>query len=239
MEHPVATLSANRQTLDDLFRARTIDLVPGRLFETSPEPLPHDFDFDKVEGMMLGLAIGDALGITTESWLPSSREAAYGEIRDYLPSRDSDARIGFPSDDSQLAFWTLEQMLVDDGFNPANVADCFCHRLIFGIGSTVAEFLGRRSSGLPWQQCGARSAGNGALMRIAPILIPHLKRPSPDLWADAALSAMITHNDAGSIAACVAFVAMLWKTARHGRRTGSSLVAEGLRIHGHGSGRRY
>src|SRR5208282_5608587 len=55
------------------------------------------------------------------------------------------------------------------------------------------------------------TSANGALMRIAPILIPHLKDPSPELWADAALAAMITHNDAGSTAACVAFVAMLWK----------------------------
>ena len=64
---------------------------------------------------------------------------------------------------------------------------------------------------MPWERCGVPSAGNGALMRIAPILIPHLKAPSPELWADAALAAMITHNDAASTAACVAFVAMLWE----------------------------
>lgn len=50
-------------------------------------------------------------------------------------------------------------------------------------------------------------------MRIAPILIPHLKAPSPELWADAALAAMITHNDAGSTAACVAFAAADWARA--------------------------
>ncbi len=47
-------------------------------------------------------------------------------------------------------------------------------------------------------------------MRIAPILLPHLTNPTADLWADAALSAMITHNDSSSIASCVAFVALLW-----------------------------
>jgi hypothetical protein len=47
-------------------------------------------------------------------------------------------------------------------------------------------------------------------MRIAPVLVPHLPSPSPDLWADAAIAAMVTHNDRTSTAACVAFVSLLW-----------------------------
>ena len=49
------------------------------------------------------------------------------------------------------------------------------------------------------------------MMRIAPVLLPHITRPSPDLWSDAALAAVITHNDPASIAACVTFVGMLWQ----------------------------
>ncbi len=48
-------------------------------------------------------------------------------------------------------------------------------------------------------------------MRIAPMSIPHLKTGSTDLWVDTALSAMITHNDSGSTAACIAFVNILWQ----------------------------
>ena len=60
----------------------------------------------------------------------------------------------------------------------------------------------------PWYQCGTRSAGNGALMRIAPMLVPYRAlSPRPDLWADTALSAIVTHNDAASTSACLAFVA--------------------------------
>jgi len=204
-------MSNNRDTLDRLLRSGGIALERSPLFDQDPDPLPSAFDFDKIEGMMLGLAIGDALGITTESWLPSKRRAKHGEIRDYIPNKYVNEPIGFPSDDSQLAFWTLEQMLVDGGFRPENVANCFCIRHIFGVGSAVREFLRNRKAGRPWEECGARSAGNGALMRIAPILIPQLKDPTPELWADAALSAMLTHNDAGSTATCVAFVAMLWQ----------------------------
>jgi ADP-ribosylglycohydrolase len=42
------------------------------------------------------------------------------------------------------------------------------------------------------------------------MVIPHLKTGTSELWVDTTLSAMITHNDSGSIAACVAFVRLLW-----------------------------
>jgi ADP-ribosyl-[dinitrogen reductase] hydrolase len=60
---------------------------------------------------------------------------------------------------------------------------------------------------------GAGRAGNGALMRIAPVILPHLTDPTPALWSDAALLARLTHNDGASVASCVAFTAMLWDLA--------------------------
>jgi ADP-ribosylglycohydrolase len=154
--------------------------------------------------------IGETLGMTTEGWQPEKRRAVHGEIRDYVPHRHGEAPIALNSDDMQLAFCTVEQMLADDGFAPEKVADHFCHRHIFGRGFTVRRFLSNRRSGLPWYQCGPKSSRNGALVRIAPMVIPHLKSPSTDLWVDTALSAMITHNDAGSTAACLAMVHILW-----------------------------
>jgi ADP-ribosylglycohydrolase len=113
-----------------------------------------------------------------------------------------------------LAFWTLEQLIADGAFVPGNVIDAFLSREIFGIGGTVKHALAHRKGGRDWRDCGLRSAGNGALMRIAPILIPHLRCPSPGLWADAALCGMLTHNDSASIASCLAFVYLLWGLLR-------------------------
>jgi len=199
----------NRGIFDDLVEGGMIRVERSDLFDSGPGPVPQHFEYDRVEGMMLGIAIGDALGITTEGMVPAKRLELFGEIRDYIPNRYVNKPIGFPSDDTQLAYWTLEQMIEDGRFIPVNVAKRFCQGKIFGIGHTVKQFIRNHKAGVPWYQCGPDSAGNGALMRIAPMVIPHLADGTEDLWVDTALSAMITHNDAGSIAACLAFVCIL------------------------------
>jgi ADP-ribosyl-[dinitrogen reductase] hydrolase len=204
--------AALRALLDELFASGHIALRRSALFDQSPPALPDDFDFDRVEGMMLGLAIGDALGRPSEGRVPAKRRAMHGEIRDYVAGRRAKDARGLPSDDTQLAYWTLEQLLEDRRFVPHRVAARLCEGTVYGMGQTVSAFRRNfKRARLPWTQCGPASAGNGALMRIAPILIPHLREPSPALWVDTALAAMLTHNDSASNAACVAFVAMLWE----------------------------
>ena len=203
-------MSDNREFLEWLFAEGRILVQQGRLFDEQPAPLSAGLDWDRVDGMLLGLAIGDALGNTTESMLPERRLAACGEIRDYVPHHRY-RPVASPSDDTQLAFWTLAQLLQDGGLVPERVAQRFAREQIFGGGSAVKDALHWvRLGDTPWYECGAPSAGNGALMRIAPMLVPFVRSPSPDLWADAALSAIITHNDAVSTSACLAWVAMLW-----------------------------
>lgn len=201
----------NATLLESLMLTKTIDIQKGPIFGEDPAPLPFPFDYGRIKGMMLGLAIGDAMGNTSEAMSPEQRKARYGEIRGYLPNRHAQGRpVGLSSDDSQLAFWSLEQMIVDQGMDPAHIADRFTRHPIYGMGATVREFLHHYHSGQPWHQCGPQSAGNGAVMRIAPVVIPHLKEPSPLLWADTALLAMLTHNDAAAIASCIGFTAILW-----------------------------
>ncbi len=196
--------------LNDLLASGQIQIRRGRIFDQPVAAKPADFDFSKVEGMLLGLAIGDALGITTEGKLPAKRRELYGELKDYIPNRYVNEARGFPSDDTQLAFWTLEQMIADRGFVPDNIAARFCRGRIFGIGSAVRQFTMNYKSGKPWYKSGPASAGNGSLMRIAPMVVPHLKTGGTGIWSDTALCAMVTHNDSASIAGCVSFVAMLW-----------------------------
>jgi len=205
--------SVSRDTtiwLERLLAEGRIALRPGPLLKTSPLRITPSRD--RIEGMLLGLAIGDSLGNTSEGLTPDQRLDLHGEIRDYLPNRLTQGRaVGIPSDDTQLAFWTLEQLLQDGEYVPEHVARCFTTRQIFGIGLSVRQSLVRlQFEGLPWYEAGVPSAGNGALMRIAPMLLPHLANPSPRLWADTALSAMTTHNDTAAITSALGFIGLLW-----------------------------
>jgi ADP-ribosylglycohydrolase len=195
-----------------------LDLAADPANLLPPPTAEGPLDWDRVEGMLLGLAIGDALGNTSEGMAPRQRVAAHGEIEGYLPNWHAGGRrVGLPSDDTQLAFWTLEQLLADGGLVPERLAERFRKEPIFGIGSTVRGFLAAMEAGEPWHRAGPASAGNGALMRIAPVILPHLRRPDSGLWADAALAAAVTHNDRLSTGACVAFVRLLWECL-HARR---------------------
>ncbi|HEY3353860.1 MAG TPA: ADP-ribosylglycohydrolase family protein [Polyangia bacterium] len=178
-----------------------------------PPPRAHvRLDWDRVEGMLLGLAIGDALGNTTESMAPAARRAACGEVRDYRPNHHAaNQPVGLPSDDTQLAFWTLEHLLEVGHLDPERLARLFASRPIFGLGGIVRAFLREMHGGASWGEAGQPSAGNGAIMRIAPVVVAQLAAPSSALWIDAAVAGAITHNDPTSIAACVALVGLLWE----------------------------
>jgi ADP-ribosylglycohydrolase len=171
---------------------------------------------DRISGMLLGLAIGDALGNTSEGLTAAERAARHGEIRDYLPAEHAGGhRVGLPSDDSQLAFWTLESLLERGELDPEDLAARFASRPIFGLGNSVRQFLRNREQGVtPWYHCGAESAGNGALMRIAPLVLLHPEGNSAALWLDTALASIVTHRDACSVASCVAFTDLLARLLR-------------------------
>ena len=197
----------SRATLQHLFAQRTIRVAS----------LPVDMDLnperpsmDRVRGILMGLAIGDALGNTTESLNPTDRRRSHGEIRDYLPNSCAGGeRVGMPSDDTQLAAWLLESLLAHRGLDVADVAKRFATRRIFGMGFTMRGFLRGYHSGKDLWACGQRSAGNGALMRVAAVPVFHLPRSPAAVFDDALLSSALTHNDPTSNASCVAFSAML------------------------------
>ena len=179
----------------------------------SPPRLPQSFNFDKIEGMLLGAAIGDSMGATSEGLSAEKRMNEFGEIRDYVPGRRSKyLPIGVPTDDTQLTFWTLKQLIMDNGLILDNLAKRFSKHHISGIGSTIKSFIGNyKDSHKPWYMSGSDSLGNGALMRISPIIIPYLLDPHHSMYADAALDAMLTHNSYANNATCIAFVTILWQ----------------------------
>jgi len=207
------TVIDNAPLLRDLIAKKRIRLRDSPVLHQIPAPLPDSFTYEKIEGMLLGLAIGDALGATSEGLKPSDRNGLYGEIRDFQADRRPGHHrpVGVGTDDTQMSFWTIEQLIDDGGLDPQKLAGKFCRHRIWGIGGTVRQFIGNfKDKHSPWYEAGPESLGNGALMRIAPIILPYLHKPVPSMYADAAIATMITHNDFANNASSVAFVRMLW-----------------------------
>ena len=202
----------NYNLFEDLAKQGILRINNANTWRHVPAPLSSDFSFNKIEGMLLGVAVGDSLGATSEGMLPTDRRRKYGEIRNYVPGQHSGWKsIGLPTDDTQMTFWTLKQLIEDGGLVPDNLAKRFCRHHIVRSGTTTRTFVSNYKDGhKPWYGAGLESLSNGALMRISPIIIPYLKAPIESMYADAALSAMITHNSPANTATCVAFVNMLW-----------------------------
>ena|GEM_PF-1334003 len=214
---PRSTVIDNTALLRDLIIKKLIRLRDSQILSHTPSPLPPSFVYDKVEGMLLGIAIGDALGVTSEGCIPRDRRKLYGEVRDYQTDRRSrhNHTKGVGSDDTQMSFWTIEQLIDDGGLRPDSLARKFCKDRIWGIGGTTKKFVENfKDRNLPWYQAGSESLGNGALMRIAPVILPYLRNPNPSMYADAAIDTMITHNDFANNASSVAFVHILWELLR-------------------------
>jgi ADP-ribosyl-[dinitrogen reductase] hydrolase len=180
--------------------------------DRAPSPLPPDICLaDKIEGMLLGLAIGDALGNTSESMGIDLRRRRYGWIDHYLPNHCAEGRrVGLPSDDSQLAFRAVMQLVEHGKLVPQDLGCLIASGGIFGMGAATAAFVQRFNAGMPWERSGSPRASNGALMRIAPVLLPFVLEPSEALWHDTLRAAHLTHDDAVSNASCVALVHLLW-----------------------------
>ena len=103
-------------------------------------------------------------------------------------------------------------MILHRGYlDPEELASTFASHRIFGIGGTVKAFLRNyKEFKMPWYMAGVQSSGNGALMRISPILIPYIKNGDRDeLWANTVLDTMMTHNDELAIASSLAFIHLL------------------------------
>jgi hypothetical protein len=171
---------SNTEILKTLLANGEVQVNDSPFFDCVPPPLPPDFDFDRIEGMMLGLAIGDALG-TEGGYNLRQRRRDGMVIRDYFDGR------GYPSDDSRMAFLTLETDAAGWRVQPGATFRLFRKRPHHGnrndggalhyespFGSAVGEvrtsFGGERRTGIP-----GRSGTEGKPDRIASAI--QLSRP--------------------------------------------------------------
>jgi ADP-ribosylglycohydrolase len=176
---------------------------------------------DRARGALLGLATGDALGTTVEF----SPRGTFEPVTDMTGGGPFDLAPGQWTDDTSMALCLAESIL-EVGWDPvdqlrryvrwwrdghlSSTGDCF------DIGNTVATALrsfeqtGDPTSG----STHPRSAGNGSIMRLAPV--PLRYRSSDELLEKAAESSRTTHGAPTAVDAC-RYLAALVAGALEGR----------------------
>jgi ADP-ribosyl-[dinitrogen reductase] hydrolase len=174
---------------------------------------------NKYIGMLVGLAVGDAVGTTNEF------EKDPAPITDMVGGGPFCLKAGQWTDDTSMAL-CLADSLIDMGrFNYADQLDKYVEWWQYGynsvtgrcfdIGGTTQASLhlyvvnGSTLSSLTE----SRNSGNGSLMRLAPVVIFYsLNENAAVYWAGE--SSRTTHNTKEAVAACQYFTKLLLNAVR-------------------------
>ncbi|WP_256865238.1 ADP-ribosylglycohydrolase family protein [Paenibacillus sp. 32352] len=164
---------------------------------------------ERYQGCLLGLAAGDALGTTLEFRPPGSFEA----ITDMIGGGLFQLEAGQWTDDTSMALCLAESLLHCRMFHPADQMERYVRwyregylsstGTCFDIGNTVRAALERYEETLePFSGSIKRmAAGNGALMRLAPVPMFFASHPEEALIRSGD-SSLTTHGTVLSVDAC-------------------------------------
>lgn len=163
----------------------------------------------RYRGALLGLAAGDALGTTLE-FRPTG---TFAPIDDMLGGGPFRLAPGQWTDDTSMALCLAESLLERRGFDPADQMHRYLRWMdegywsstgeCFDVGNTVRDALHSfRRTGNPLDgPTGERTAGNGSLMRLAPIPLRFALDPELAIRM-AADSSRTTHGATTAVDAC-------------------------------------
>ncbi len=180
---------------------------------------------NRAQGCLAGLAVGDALGTTLEFTKPGSFEP----LTDMVGGGPFHLKAGQWTDDTSMALCLAESLIECRGFDLRDQADQYVRWWqeghmssskagCFDIGNTVSSALSRfMKTGVPASGSTDRySAGNGSIMRLAPVPI-HFSDPLEAIYY-AAESSRSTHQASACLDACRYFGGILWGLIRGATR---------------------
>jgi ADP-ribosylglycohydrolase len=182
-----------------------------------------DATFDRGLGTLLGLAIGDALGMPSQTLTRGEISALYGEITDFVAAADGQpVSAGLPAatitDDTEQTVLLAQHLIANDGsVNDAQWAaelmeweyDTRRRGVNDLLGPSTRRALDLLNSGVPASQTGRSGTTNGAAMRIAPVGIMTPPEPLWRLVAHVEDASRITHNTPVALASASAVAATI------------------------------
>lgn len=189
---------------------------------------------ERYRGCLLGLACGDAVGTTVEFRARGSFEP----VTDMVGRGPFGLIAGEWTDDTSMALCLAASLIHCEGFNAVDQMNRYCNwRSVgymsstgncFDIGLTVSGALTRYlASGEPFAgDPDPRTAGNGALMRLAPV--PMLWAASAEAtWQQAGESTRTTHGALEAIE-CSRLFALQLRAALRGESKAAILATAPL-----------
>jgi ADP-ribosyl-[dinitrogen reductase] hydrolase len=142
-------------------------------------------DPDRVRGVLLGLACGDALGRPVEFSTPGEISNEHGQLTEMVSHGTWNQPAGTITDDTEQALCIARSVAEQGVFDPADIADRFVAWYDtgpFDVGRMTARSLRALKRGAAWDEAGKQvwedspegsNAGNGSVMRCPPLAIPY------------------------------------------------------------------
>ena len=163
----------------------------------------------RYEGCLLGLTAGDALGTTVEFQPPGS----FAPLTDIVGGGPFGLKKGQWTDDTSMALCLAESLLQVGGMDARDQMERYTRwwkdgylsstGSCFDIGNTVSDALRRfiRTDNPVAGSASPDAAGNGSLMRLAPVPLFFAADPARAV-AMSAESSLTTHGAAACVDAC-------------------------------------
>lgn len=164
---------------------------------------------ERYRGSLLGLAVGDAVGTTLEFKPPGS----FAPISDMVGGGPFRLAPGQWTDDTSMALCLAESLVECQGLNLVDQLERYVRWYregylsstgrCFDIGNTVREAL-LRFERTREPHCGSTdpmAAGNGSIMRLAPVPLAYAQRPR-EAVEKCAESSRATHGAVAAVDAC-------------------------------------
>src|SRR4051812_32566052 len=178
---------------------------------------------ERIEGGLLGLLIGDALGVPYEfhppETIPRSLEIEFEPPAGFRRAHQGTAP-GTWSDDGAQALCLLASLLECGRLDPDDLGrrllawrdrgEYAVGGIVFDVGIQTSRALGHLRSGVPALEAGSTEEyanGNGSLMRVLPLALWH-RGGDAELAGDARAQSRVTHGHLRAQACCALYC--LW-----------------------------
>jgi ADP-ribosylglycohydrolase len=176
---------------------------------------------DRARGVLVGMAVGDALGAPVEFEPPDAIRGRREELFALPGGGAFDWAPGEFTDDTQMALVLAYHLRARGGHLDADeLAREFAHWAedAADVGNQTRTVLSGVSLGMGWEEATRRlspeAAGNGSLMRVAPVA---LAAASGERAAALGLAqSQLTHPNDTCLDACAFFSRLLWATVETG-----------------------